>query len=54
MMSSSLDTCTPISSSFAERASMWVGIAPVMITSPPVAAAAIISVPVSIWSGTTV
>jgi type III secretory pathway component EscS len=33
---------------------MWVGMAPLMVTSPPpVAAAAIISVPVSIWSGMT-
>ena len=48
MRSSSVVTFTPISKSFAESASIWVGIAPVMVTSPAVAAAAIISVPVSI------
>ena len=53
ILSSASFTCTPISKSFAVSDSMCVGIAPRIITSPRVAAAAIISVPVSIWSGIT-
>ena len=53
MESSRSSTRAPISSSLAVSASMCVGMQPLMVTSPCVAAAAIISVPVSIWSGMT-
>ena len=49
--SSPSTTCAPLSISFADMASRCVGIMLFITTSPPVAAAAIMYVPASIWSG---